>query len=280
MGQYGETGVKVTRTFRFLIHFLIDFRYHQDRQHDGLDQTFKKLTLDMRSLQNDIETHVCPDSNNPLLDSMQRYSSSLCDIWDLWNLLPVSPGDLGIMIPGDDPRCPRFRKIANLAENIQEFLADDGQTLPVTTSYPEYAEQQYVPSDASWSSEIVDASTIRHRLRFEDAPIGTQKFVFSRARKISLLGDSSWDYHGAWSYLRHIQDTGELLALAAEHDTPPEDLMLSECPVTAYVSSPDFRSSIFHFSEQRVHLSYIQNCRKQGVSSWTGWRQGRISVLL
>ncbi|KAJ7463763.1 hypothetical protein FB451DRAFT_460022 [Mycena latifolia] len=221
----GATGPTVTRVFRFLIHFLIDFRYHPERQHDGLNQTFRKLSSEIKSLESDIES--LDSSSNPLLDSMQRYSSSLCAIWDLWEVIPATPGDLGIMIPGDDPRRPRFKKIVNLTVNIQAWLSELGQAPPMVTSYPEYAEQQYVPSDSCWSSDPLDALTIRHTLRLGSASISEPSmFVFSRARRISLLGNS-WNYHAAWSYLRHISNTGELSALAAEHHIDPEDLILT-----------------------------------------------------
>ncbi|KAJ7463779.1 hypothetical protein FB451DRAFT_678554 [Mycena latifolia] len=68
-GSYGATGPTVTRVFRFLIHFLIDFRYHPDSQHDGLNQTFRKLTSDIKLLQSDIEN--LDSIRNPLLESMQ-----------------------------------------------------------------------------------------------------------------------------------------------------------------------------------------------------------------
>jgi hypothetical protein len=152
----GDTGPTVTRTFRFLIHFLVDFPYHEDRQHHGLDHIFRELTRETKSLQNDIEL-LDPQESSPLLDSLQRYSSSLCAIWDLWEVLPMTPGDLGVMIPGDEARRPRFQKIANVAEKISEWAADR----PVSTTF-ERPEQHYVPSaDGCWGSEAVDASTIR-----------------------------------------------------------------------------------------------------------------------
>ncbi|KAJ7463780.1 hypothetical protein FB451DRAFT_460415 [Mycena latifolia] len=40
-----------------------------------------------------------------------------------------------------------------------------------------------------------------------------------------VLGES-WNYDAAWSYLRHIPDTGELSALATKHHIDPEDLIL------------------------------------------------------
>ncbi|KAJ7762629.1 hypothetical protein B0H16DRAFT_1529436 [Mycena metata] len=227
IGLYGETGPTVTRIFRFLIHFLAAFPYHQDRRYDGLDQMFRKLTQETKVVQDDIELLV-RGSNNPLLDSMQRYSSSLCAVWDLWDLLPMTPGDLGVMVPGEDPKRPCFQKIGNVADKINEWSSDHGLTLPVSTTYPEFAEQQYIPSDANlscWSSEAVDASTIRHSLRPGSAQPGTLKFGYSRARRIFRLGDS-WNYNASWSYLRHLQETGELDALATEHNIHPSDIML------------------------------------------------------
>ncbi|KAJ7511683.1 hypothetical protein B0H11DRAFT_711521 [Mycena galericulata] len=250
VGQHGNTGPIVTKTFRFLIHFLVDFRYHQDRQHDGLDQTFRKLGLDMKSLQDDVENLASEHSSNPLLDSMQRYSSSLCAIWDLWSLIPVEPGDLGIMIPGDDPKRPRFQKITNVAVNIHEWLGANTQTIPIVTSYPDYAEHQYVPSDGTcWSSERVNASTMRHSLRMGNAPTSTLKFVFSRARKITLMGNS-WDYNGSWSYLRHMRATGELQALATAHSIASEDLML----IFSSSQSEGYTHLIFKSTERRKAL--------------------------
>jgi hypothetical protein len=132
---------------------------------------FRKLTSDLKkSLQNDVELHDSEDGSNFLLDSMQRYSSSLCAIWDLWHILPVTPGDLGVMIPGDDARRPVFQKIMNLATKINELSTAEGQKLPVMTTSPEYAEQQYFPSDGEpsyWNSEAVDASTMRSAFNLE-----------------------------------------------------------------------------------------------------------------
>jgi hypothetical protein len=148
---------------------LVDFPYEEGRHHDRLDQLFRKLTSDLKSLQNDVGLLDSKDGSNLLLDSMQRYSSSLCAIWDLWHILPVTPGDLGVMIPGNDARRPVFQKIMNLATKINELSAAEGQKLPVMTS-PEYAEQQYFPSDGEpsyWTSEAVDASTIRSPFHLE-----------------------------------------------------------------------------------------------------------------
>lgn len=248
----GETGPTVTRIFRFLIHFLFSFPYHRDRQHDGLDQMFRKLTQETKVVQDEL---LVKDSSNPLLDSMQRYSSSLCAIWDLWDFLPaVTPGDLGVMVPGEDPKRPCFQKFGNVADKINKWSSDHGLTLPVSTTYPKFAEQQYIPSDTNlpcWSSVAVHASTIRsaftynlcsilnvprrHSLRPGNAPPGTLKFGYSRARRISLLGDS-WNYDASWSYLRHLHETGELDALATEHNIHPSDIMLSSFfPIAQFI---------------------------------------------
>jgi hypothetical protein len=67
------------------------------------------------------------------------------------------------MVPDGHPRRPCFQKITNFSGKINEWLAAQGVALPVTTTFPEYAEQQYVPSDSGgcWSSEVVDAFAIR-----------------------------------------------------------------------------------------------------------------------
>ncbi|KAF7347138.1 hypothetical protein MVEN_01468100 [Mycena venus] len=250
IGGHGETGPTVTRIFRFLIHFLVDFPYHQDRQHDGLDRMFRKLTKETKVLQDDIELKQdSHDNENTLLDSMQRYSSSLCAIWDLWDILPVSPGDLGVMIPGGHPRRPCFQKITNFAGKINEWLTAQGVVQPVTTTYPEYAEQQYVPFDSGgcWSFEVVDASTIRHSLRLLSTT--SLKFGYSRARRISLLGNS-FDYNGAWKYLRLLSETGELAALAIENNIHPSDLML----IFSTSESKGYTHLIFQTPEKRDKL--------------------------
>ncbi|KAJ7656871.1 hypothetical protein DFH06DRAFT_1198767 [Mycena polygramma] len=165
VGDHGETGPTVTRVFRFLIHFLVDFPYREDRQHDALDQKFKKLTSNMRTVQDDVERFDPPQNRNPLLDCMQPYYSDLCAIWDLWHVLPVAPGDLGIMVPGDDSKRPVFQKIANIAGEMNVWLSEQGNTPLVATNYPaEYAEQRYDPpggDPAFWSSEVMDTFTIR-----------------------------------------------------------------------------------------------------------------------
>ncbi|KAJ7075613.1 hypothetical protein B0H15DRAFT_653404 [Mycena belliarum] len=219
-GCHGETGPTVTRIFRFLIHFLIDFRYHPDRQHDGLNQIFQKLTCEITSLRRDVDNSE--SGSNPLLESMQQYSETLCAIWDLWDIITVSPGDLGIMVAGADPKRPRFQKIANFAGKIQtEWSTGCGSAV---TSYPEYAEQQYFPADGCWSSDIIDPLTMCHTLRI-GSPINAQaRFTYSRARQISFLGDA-WNYETAWSYLRHLSETGELSALAIEHKVDQGDLI-------------------------------------------------------
>ncbi|KAJ7886919.1 hypothetical protein B0H13DRAFT_2342656 [Mycena leptocephala] len=245
LGHHGETGPVATRLFRFLIHFLVDFPYEED----------------LKSLQNDVGLLDSKDGSNLLLDSMQRYSSSLCAIWDLWHILPVTPGDLGVMIPGNDARRPVFQKIMNLATKINELSAAEGQKLPVMTS-PEYAEQQYFPSDGEpsyWTSEAVDASTIRHSLRLGDIPIATPSGVeYSRGRKISLLGNS-FNYYAAWNYLRHLHKTGELLALATERKIHPADLIL-----------------IFSTSEHRGYTQFMLNTseRRDDLLSQVGAKNG------
>ncbi|KAJ7360782.1 hypothetical protein DFH08DRAFT_1073963 [Mycena albidolilacea] len=133
----------------------------------------------------------------------------------------MTPGDLGVMIPGEEARRPRFQKIANVAEKISEWAADR----PVSTTF-ERPEQHYVPSaDGCWGSEAVDASTIRHTLRLGDTPSAVSMFGYFRARKISFLGNS-FDYKASWSYLRRLHETGELLALATKHNVHPSDLVL------------------------------------------------------
>jgi hypothetical protein len=125
-----------------------------------LNQHFTKISSEIKLLQNDIEN--LDSCSNPLFESMQRHSANLYAIWDLWELVQTNPGDLGIMIPGDDPKRPQFKKILNVAADIHESLGEQGQTVPVMTSYPEWAEQQYIPTNAElWSSEVVDGSTIR-----------------------------------------------------------------------------------------------------------------------
>ncbi|KAJ6541529.1 hypothetical protein B0H19DRAFT_316849 [Mycena capillaripes] len=180
----------------------------------------------MKSLQKDVELSDPQGSSfNSLLNSMQPHYPALCAVWDLWDVLPVAPGDLGVMIPGDDPSRPRFRTIVNLAVKMNEWLSEQGQIQPVTKTYPEYAEQQYYPS-YYWSSEAVDTTTTRHSLRLGSTPMPTApKIVYSRARRISLLGES-FNYHASWSYLRHLHESGELRAIALEHNIHPADLML------------------------------------------------------
>ncbi|KAK7063477.1 hypothetical protein R3P38DRAFT_2593112 [Favolaschia claudopus] len=228
-GCHGATGPTVTRIFRFLIHFLVDFPYHQDRRLVGLDHLFKNLIHELKVLRSDIEYSETLDSVNPLLNSMERYSSTLCAIWDLWDILPIMPGDLVIMVPGADPKHPRFRKIANYAKEIRQWSLEQGDSLPVTTTFPEYAEQQYRPpgSEMFWSSESVDASTMRHSLRIGSIPADSLgiRYVYSRAQKISLLGNS-WNYNAAWKYLRSLHQSGELSTLAAKHKVHPSDILL------------------------------------------------------
>ncbi|KAJ6628526.1 hypothetical protein B0H10DRAFT_1940364 [Mycena sp. CBHHK59/15] len=217
---------------------------------------FRKLTKETKYLQNDIELLDLQDSSNPLLDSMQHHLSGLCAIWDLWDILPVTPGNLGVMIPGDDPRRPYFQKIGNIAEEINAWLSNQGRMLPVSTTYLEYGKEQYIPSAGAgscWSSEIIDTSTIRHSLQLGSAPQEISKFGYSHARRISLLGNSS-NYHASWSYLRHLHETGKLRALAGEHNIHPSDLMLSTFPfITSYSSFAQF-SAVFWTSERKGYL--------------------------
>jgi hypothetical protein len=250
----------------------------------------------LKSLQNDVELHDSEDGSNLLLDSMQRYSSSPCAIWDLWHILPVTPGDLGVMIPGDARR-PVFQKIMNLATKINELSAAEGQKQPVMTTSPESAEQQYFPSDGEpsyWSSEAVDASTMRsafnleqahshliflcrHSLRLGNIPIATQSGVgYFRARKLSYLGNS-WNYHAAWNYLRHLRKTGELLALATEHKIHPADLILSEF-LLINISIPSAKTvgKVFSTSQHRgyTHIMLNTSERRDDLLSQVGAKDG------
>ncbi|KAJ7683137.1 hypothetical protein B0H17DRAFT_1228802 [Mycena rosella] len=194
----GETGPTATRVFRFLIHFLIDFRYHDDRQHEGLSEAFRKLTSDISAIRSEVEN--LDSSSNPLLDSMQRYFPSLCAIWDLWKIIPAHPSDLGLMLPGD----------------FRQWFSEQGQTLPMVTSYPEYAEQQYIPTNnpACWSSETVDSSTIRLADTYLSANVGV------KILSADILCDSE-----ALRLAPNL-NTGELSVLATLHNVNPDDLIL------------------------------------------------------
>ncbi|KAF7341022.1 hypothetical protein MSAN_02087900 [Mycena sanguinolenta] len=249
-GRHGDTGPTATRMFRFLIHFLADFPYLQDHEHDRLDEMFKKLTRETQATQKTVEHLDVPENSNPLLDSLQHYSSSLCALWDLWDILPVSPGDLGVMLPGDDPRCPRFQKIANVAEEMNKWLADQGKIQPVSTTFPEFSdsERRYSPPDR-WSSTAVDATTMLHSLRLGDAPSTIPHFTYSRARRLCLLG-KSFNYDATWNYLRHLRDTGDLLDLATEHNVHISDLIL----IFSTSESKGYTHLVFETFERRERL--------------------------
>ncbi|KAJ6489983.1 hypothetical protein C8R45DRAFT_929272 [Mycena sanguinolenta] len=186
-----------------------------------------KLTKETQVTQKTAENLDVAENGNILLDSLQRHSSRLGTIWDLWDILPVSPGHLGAMLPGDDPRRPRFQKIANLADEMNKWLAYQGMILPVITTFPESAdsEQTYSPSDG-WSFAAVDANTMLRSLRLGNAPSTTSNFAYSRGRRLCLLG-KYFDYEAAWNYLRHLRDTGDLLDLATKHDVRASDIIFN-----------------------------------------------------
>ncbi|KAJ7488809.1 hypothetical protein FB451DRAFT_678781 [Mycena latifolia] len=222
----GATGPTVTRVFRFLIHFLIDFRYHPERQHNGLNQTFRKLSSEIKSLESDIES--LDSSSNPLLDSMQRYSSSLCAIWDLWEVIPATPGDLGIMIPGDDPRRPRFKRIVNLTVNIQAWLSELGQAPPMVTSYPEYAEQ--LEADISFNTSIKGIRCDLEVLQSQNPPCSSFR----------VLGESlSWAIHGTITLRGVIFVTFSILG-----NFPLWQLSTTSIPRTSFSFSPVHRAKV------------------------------------
>jgi hypothetical protein len=84
---------------------------------------FDNLFLTLSKVQDDIEGSPL-DSDNPMLESLQKqFSSGLCGIWDVWEPLRVTPGDIGVMDKGRDSKRPQFCKFTNVAQEIADMYA-------------------------------------------------------------------------------------------------------------------------------------------------------------
>jgi hypothetical protein len=151
----GTTGQQATHLMRFLLHFLFDFKFQHFKIHhprcdndNSLDNLFTKLEYILSDVQADIEASPI-GSDNPLLGSLQNHFRSwLCGIWDVWETLEVVPGDIGVMVEGVDHNRPRFKRFANVAEEIAE----------VCTVHSDFS---YSPDSTLWSRVTLPCGTIR-----------------------------------------------------------------------------------------------------------------------
>jgi hypothetical protein len=149
---------------RSFLHFLWDYRRNctlpseDNIQENDLPLKFlKKFSMDLRELYDDVYTlqeslaQTVEVTDSDLLQTalVSRFGSWLCGIWDVWEPLGVTPGDVGYMIRGADRLRPRFKRLFNLAPKVQDNPID------VTINLGCY------PRTAPWTSDVLETGLVR-----------------------------------------------------------------------------------------------------------------------
>ena len=145
--QEGRTGRKATRTCKFLLHFLYGLRYTVVVDPSVMN-VLRKLIDILTGIQREFN-NTEPTGSNPLLPLLQnRYPSSLCGVWDVWEPLSVTPGDVGVF-RGTDGRTPVFQTFCNVGSHIADVKNVQSDTLHLPKEPP------------VWKSHPTDAGLIR-----------------------------------------------------------------------------------------------------------------------
>jgi hypothetical protein len=152
----GAKGAKATRMMRFFLHFAYEFRFVHSRRlrrveyDQSVTTLFQKFSFALGDILREVEGFTA-DNANPLLTSLQsKFSPMLSAVWYLWKSLEVQPGDVGVILKGEDAKQPVFYKFANVAEMI------DGCNV-----YAESYDIFYDTEGAMWSTDILADGSIR-----------------------------------------------------------------------------------------------------------------------